>query len=142
MNQKKYEGNFHIDELESLVKILLQFDLKGFLLFDGEMGAGKTTFIQFFLKSLGLLDNVTSPTFSLVTEYYSNKLQIMHADLYRINYAQELDGLGLEFNGNNLILIEWGAQFERFFNPIIGKLTFSKIKDKPDQRHYRLEINL
>ncbi len=140
MNKKRYEGSFNINELENLVQILSEFDLKGILLFEGEMGAGKTTFIQYFLKSLGISNDVSSPTFSLVTEYHSDQLQVIHADLYRVKHISELEGLGLEFNGNNLILIEWGSQFQTFFNPIIGKIVFSKIKDKPDQRHYLLEI--
>jgi len=83
------------------------------LLFSGELGVGKTTFIKYLINSLQLIFNqsiteIPSPTFNLVNEYQLEKLIIKHCDLYRINDEKELDNLGIfENNIDQIILIEW-----------------------------------
>jgi tRNA threonylcarbamoyladenosine biosynthesis protein TsaE len=76
----------------------------------GEMGAGKTTFIQSLCKALGVLTEVTSPTFALVNEYFNQDGEsIFHFDLYRIEDPQELFDLGYEeyFFSGDRCFIEW-----------------------------------
>lgn len=83
--------------------------------FSGEIGAGKTTFIQAFCQHLGVVEPVTSPTFSLVNEYqYEPKegepLQsIFHMDLYRLEEAEEALDFGIEeyLDSGAYCLIEW-----------------------------------
>jgi len=78
--------------------------------FYGEMGAGKTTFIKAICRELGVTDNISSPTFALVYEYFSeSKGPIYHFDLYRVKTILELYDLGYEdyFFGGNLCFIEW-----------------------------------
>ena len=78
--------------------------------FSGEMGAGKTTFIQSLCKALGVLTEVTSPTFALVNEYFNQDGEsIFHFDLYRIEDPQELFDLGYEeyFFSGDRCFIEW-----------------------------------
>jgi len=83
------------------------------LLFNGELGVGKTTFIKYLINSLQLIFNqsiteIPSPTFNLVNEYQLEKLIIKHYDFYRINDEKELDNLGIfENNIDQIILIEW-----------------------------------
>ena len=83
------------------------------LLFSGELGVGKTTFIKYLINSLQLIFNqsiteIPSPTFNLVNEYQLEKLIIKHYDFYRINNEKELDNLGIfENNIDQIILIEW-----------------------------------
>ena len=83
------------------------------LLFSGELGVGKTTFIKYLINSLQLIFNqsiteIPSPTFNLVNEYQLEKLIIKHYDLYRINDEKELDNLGIFENSiDQIILIEW-----------------------------------
>ena len=83
------------------------------LLFSGELGVGKTTFIKYLINSLQLIFNqsiteIPSPTFNLVNEYKLEKLIIKHYDFYRINDEKELDNLGIfENNIGQIILIEW-----------------------------------
>ena len=83
------------------------------LLFSGELGVGKTTFIKYLINALQLIFNqsiteIPSPTFNLVNEYQLEKLIIKHYDLYRINDEKELDNLGIfENNIGQIILIEW-----------------------------------
>ena len=68
------------------------------LLFSGELGVGKTTFIKYLINSLQLIFNqsiteIPSPTFNLVNEYQLEKLIIKHYDFYRINDEKELDNV-------------------------------------------------
>lgn len=79
------------------------------LLFNGAMGAGKTTVIKSLVKALGSEDEVSSPTFSIVNEYESKHGTIYHFDLYRIKDLEEAYNFGIEdyFDTGNWILVEW-----------------------------------
>lgn len=78
-------------------------------IFDGDMGAGKTTFIKTFCKVLGVHDVVSSPTYSIVNEYDSTNGPVYHFDFYRIKDIHEAFDLGYEeyFYGGVICLIEW-----------------------------------
>ncbi len=79
--------------------------------FYGQMGAGKTTFIRTICEKLGVVENVSSPTFSLVNEYSSLKLNepVYHFDFYRIDSEREAIDIGCEeyFESGHLCMVEW-----------------------------------
>ncbi|HEY4652462.1 MAG TPA: tRNA (adenosine(37)-N6)-threonylcarbamoyltransferase complex ATPase subunit type 1 TsaE [Pontibacter sp.] len=80
------------------------------ILFEGPMGAGKTTLIKEFCRQMGVQENVSSPTFALVNEYEAeNGKLIYHFDFYRISDEREALNIGaLEyFESGNICLIEW-----------------------------------
>jgi tRNA threonylcarbamoyladenosine biosynthesis protein TsaE len=80
------------------------------LLLEGPLGAGKTVFVQGLAAGLGVAAAVRSPTFVLVTEY-AGRVPLVHVDLYRIEHARGLDGLGLEEREDDAVLaVEWGER--------------------------------
>lgn len=81
--------------------------------FEGEMGAGKTTLIRALCAALGVTDDVSSPTFSLVNEYRDGRDQpVYHFDFYRIDSEDEAERIGASeyFDSGYLCLVEWPAR--------------------------------
>lgn len=76
----------------------------------GEMGAGKTAFAQGFGAALGVTDQITSPTFTIVHSYPIGKLTFHHADLYRLSTQHEVADLALAelADADGVLLVEWG----------------------------------
>lgn len=84
-------------------------------LFEGDMGAGKTTLIKVLCKQLGVVSDMSSPTFSIVNEYATNgKEKVFHFDLYRLKKASELNDIGFDdyLYSGQYCLIEWPHQVE------------------------------
>ena len=76
----------------------------------GDLGAGKTTFTKSLALALGVKDDVTSPTFTLMNQYQGLKLKLYHFDMYRIEDITEILETGLtEYFGNSdaVCVIEW-----------------------------------
>lgn len=86
------------------------------LLLDGNLGSGKTTFVQYIGQALGITEPITSPTFTLVNQYHSGKLPLYHIDLYRLDKADHILDLHLEvyWQGqevpSGITAIEWAEK--------------------------------
>jgi tRNA threonylcarbamoyladenosine biosynthesis protein TsaE len=83
------------------------------VLLEGSLGSGKTTFVKGIAASIGIEDEITSPTFTIIS-IYKGKEDLYHIDLYRIQTPGELDELGLEeyLYGKGISVIEWGERIE------------------------------
>ena len=97
------------DNLNTAKKLIEFAGTEKIFLFYGDMGAGKTTFIQSICKALGVKEPVTSPTFSIVNEYQGADAKIYHFDFYRLKKQEEALDMGYEeyFYSGNFCLIEW-----------------------------------
>ncbi|MBB3122914.1 tRNA threonylcarbamoyladenosine biosynthesis protein TsaE [Mesoflavibacter sabulilitoris] len=100
---------YTLDQLEEASNFVLKNAKSKIILFDGEMGSGKTTLIKKLVKQLGSQDTVSSPTFSLVNEYETNDNIIYHFDLYRVNEEEELYNFGIEtyIYSDKYVFVEW-----------------------------------
>ncbi len=105
-----YQVKFTLDEIEDVAKsIINEINDVNLVLFKGELGSGKTTLIKSILKNLGVKENITSPTFSIVNQYLISNRLINHFDLYRIKSLTELDVIGFEeyLESEAVCFIEW-----------------------------------
>ena len=72
----------------------------------GDLGSGKTVFTKAFARSMGIEDNITSPTFNIIKEY-SGELDLYHMDVYRLEETDENIGIKDYFNKGGVTIIEW-----------------------------------
>lgn len=103
-----------LEELASISTEILKFanGLK-FWVFDGDMGAGKTTLIKEICNQLGVVDVISSPTYSIVNEYQNESGEkLYHFDFYRIDDEEEAMDIGVEeyFDSGNYCFVEWPSK--------------------------------
>lgn len=85
------------------------------LCLSGDLGSGKTAFAQGVAQGLNVVEQVTSPTYTVMNIYHGTKI-VFHFDLYRLKHSQELDdiGFGEYTNSGGIVLIEWPDNFIDF----------------------------
>lgn len=79
---------------------------------NGELGSGKTVFVKGFASSLGIEENITSPTFNIVKEYPNGELPLYHIDAYRLEDKKDNIGLQDYFSKSGVTIIEWAELIE------------------------------
>ena len=116
-----------IPEVANKIINKLQYKL---ITFEGEMGAGKTTFIKEFVKVLGTNDEVSSPTFSIVNEYDTDNGKVYHFDFYRLNHEEEALDFGIEdyLFSNQYCLMEWPNKIANFIPDEHHTITIENIE--------------
>jgi tRNA threonylcarbamoyladenosine biosynthesis protein TsaE len=122
--------------IETILPLLINHKL---VIFEGLMGSGKTTLIKKICQALGVIDQVNSPTYSLVNEYNtSNNNSIYHFDFYRINNLEEAFDMGAEeyFFSGNLCLIEWPDKIKEILPDKLLKISISY---SDERRNYVIE---
>lgn len=119
----------HVNELDQVASQLLEnYPNKKVFAFYGNMGAGKTTFIKKICNTLGVIDNTSSPTFSVINEYRTKTNEkIFHFDFYRLKNENEAYDLGYEdyFYYNNYCFIEWPEKISSLLPKDIVNVTIS-----------------
>ena len=130
-----YKMEIAVNDLSNLptaAEALLAFSgAAKIFIFDGDMGAGKTTFIKSFCRALGVTDVVSSPTYSIVNEYESAGGPVYHFDFYRIKDIQEAYDLGYEeyFYGRGICLIEWPERVDELLPDHLVKVEISIVDE-------------
>lgn len=108
----------------------------------GDLGAGKTVFTQGFANGLGIVEPVSSPTFTIVQTYEEGRLPFYHFDVYRIADVEEMDEIGYEdyFYGEGVCLIEWANVIWEILPDNVKVITIEKDLDKGfDYRKINIE---
>ncbi len=121
-------------ETKKLAEDLSYKITKGVIALTGELGAGKTTFVQGFAKGLGIKDKIISPTFVLIRQHKfpGEKKILYHIDLYRLEGDINIRHLGIEeimSNPDNLVLIEWAEKIEKSLSKKTIKINLQKISE-------------
>ena len=106
----------------------------------GDLGSGKTKFVEGILKHFGLENEISSPTFTIVNEYASNNINIYHFDVYRLEDSDEFYAMGGdEYFSNGISIIEWGEIIEDILPKPYTKITFIKSENEYDCRELIIE---
>ena len=137
---KTVELTYHLKDIDSIAGHVLKYLTSKTILFNGSMGAGKTTFINALLKAMGSIDVATSPTFSIVNEYVLPNDKIYHFDFYRIESLDEAYNFGIEdyFNSNNWLFIEWSERIEELLPEDTQTITIADLNE--NKRSLKLTI--
>ena len=126
-----------IDFAKNYAKNLKPGDI---IVLSGELGSGKTKFVQGVLENFNLQDEISSPTFTIVNEYNSNEVNIYHFDVYRLEDSDEFFAIGgEEYFSKGICLIEWGELIEDILPKPYTKISFSKSDDDTSYRKLTIE---
>jgi tRNA threonylcarbamoyladenosine biosynthesis protein TsaE len=98
----------------------------------GELGAGKTVFVQGLVRALGVATGATSPTFVLINEY-RGRMPVHHVDAYRTESLAEIVDLGLPelMDGEGVTVIEWAERLEPLLPPRAVRVRIVGVGDEP-----------
>ncbi|MFC4479715.1 tRNA (adenosine(37)-N6)-threonylcarbamoyltransferase complex ATPase subunit type 1 TsaE [Flavobacterium chungangensis] len=123
---------FSLDQIQEVAEQIIASNPKKIILFNGEMGVGKTTLIKQLCKSLGVKDATSSPTFSLVNEYQtSNNQTVYHFDFYRLNKETEALDMGIDdyLYSGNWCFIEWSEKIASLLPEDTSTITIELLAD-------------
>lgn len=132
---------YNLQEVNKLAQaILKEYAGQAVFIFEGNLGAGKTTLIKAMCLELGVINTVSSPTYNIVNEYDGEKKMVYHMDLYRLKNEGELFDIGIESylnTPNTFLFVEWGDLLLPFLDSyVLVKLT----TDEPDNRICSIEL--
>ena len=123
----------------NLAKLLNKGDV---VVLSGDLGAGKTKFVEGFLHNFGLQDEISSPTFNIINEYISSDNNIYHFDVYRLEDSDEFYAIGgEEYFEKGICLIEWGELISDVLPKDYIHVTINKDSNNEDLRIFEFEVN-
>lgn len=102
----KITSNSDVDTIELAQNIESEKFPNMVICLEGDLGSGKTLFTKAFAKSMGIMDNITSPTFNIIKEY-EGELKLFHMDVYRLSEVKEDLGITEYFKRGGVTIIEW-----------------------------------
>ncbi len=121
-----------VNETKKIAKQIAKKYLKNSRVFtlSGELGVGKTTFVQGFAQALGIKDKVISPTFVIIREHkLKDSKMLYHVDLYRL---EDTSNIGLEEmlkDPNSIVLVEWSEKLRQQLPKETTKISIKKISE-------------
>ena len=110
------------------------------IVLSGELGAGKTKFVEGILSHYDMQNQISSPTFTIVNEYHSEKIDIYHFDLYRLADIYEFENIGgEEYFNRGICIFEWGELIEDILPNDYIKISFEKTDENEEIRKLKIE---
>jgi tRNA threonylcarbamoyladenosine biosynthesis protein TsaE len=128
MSHVVFTGGGATDLNQAARLLLTSFPGERVFALNGDMGAGKTTFVRAICEELNVIDRVASPTYSLINEYVTSSNEpVYHFDFYRINSPLELEHIGVsEFiDSGSYCFIEWAELAPEFLPPRYVKVSIN-----------------
>ena len=136
----EYISNSEIDTIKLGQKIASQLKKGDIIILLGDLGSGKTKLTEGILSYFGLQNEISSPTFTIVNEYDTEKLKIFHFDLYRLADIDEFFAIGgEEYFEKGASIIEWGEMLEGYIPKKYLKLEFSRDNVNENKRIIKIE---
>ena len=139
---KKIILNSEKETIEFGKKIAAHLKKGDIIILTGDLGSGKTKLTEGILTYFGLQDEISSPTFTIVNEYETEKFPIYHFDVYRLEDEDEFLAIGgEEYFEKGVSIIEWGEIIENILPQNYTKITFSKDLNDENKRIIEIEEN-
>ena len=135
------EITFSLNEINQVAEKILSENTSKIILFNGEMGVGKTTLIKALAKNLGVNDATSSPTFSLVNEYKTIENQcVYHFDVYRLKNEIEALDMGIDeyLYSGNWCFIEWAEKIPTLIPKNNSNISITLL---PDGKRHLVLVN-
>ncbi len=127
--EKEFYAKKESDLIHISTEFLNEFKDQSIFAFYAEMGAGKTTFIRYLSKAMGIEDEVSSPTYGFVNEYISPFYgSVFHFDVYRIESEDEAYDIGMEeylYSGDK-VFIEWSENIDNLLPESCVRISITK----------------
>lgn len=123
---------FSLNQIDEVARQVVEQNPHKVILFNGEMGAGKTTFIKALSKALGVQSATSSPTFSLVNEYETeNDDLVYHFDVYRLKNESEAYDMGMDeyLHSGHWCFIEWAEKIPNLIPDKHSVITIESLVD-------------
>ena len=140
MNNFQFSSNSEIETMDFAKKLAKKLKKGDIVVLTGELGSGKTKFVEGFLSNFGLENEISSPTFTIVNEYDAENFPIFHFDVYRLEDSSEFYEIGgEEYFDNGICLIEWGEIIQDALPSRYIHIIFEK--DEKDENTRILNVN-
>ena len=140
MNQSIFISKSEDDTKKFAKNLASKLKPKDVVVLTGDLGSGKTKFVEGFLSYFGLENEISSPTFTIVNEYKNDKINIYHFDVYRLEDSTEFIEIGgEEYFENGICLIEWGELIQDILPKKYIQITFEKVDEDDNIRRIYCE---
>lgn len=142
MKTYKFISKNELDTKTFAKNLASKLNMNEVIVLTGELGSGKTKFVEGFLEYFGLENEISSPTFTIVNEYKKNNINIYHLDVYRLNDSSEFYEIGgEEYFSSGICLIEWGEIIKDTLPNDYIHITFEKDDNDENKRILNIQAN-
>ena len=133
-------SNSEKETIELGMKIASKLKKGMVIVLTGDLGSGKTKLTEGILTYFGLENEISSPTFTIVNEYYTESLNLYHFDVYRLSDIDEFYAIGgEEYFEKGASIIEWGELIEEALPSNYIKVNFSRDLENENLRKINIE---